>query len=233
MTAPVSNRFDSVSSAGASTGLAGLVPVVTIRPPASTDIRGPYGPFRPSQIWVDSVGLDFYGLASLSSSNGIVSATWVGLGGDAGGVLSVAGTANQITAANASGAVTLSIPSAFIAPGSIAATTSITAGTTITATLGAITATNGNLVLGTTGNKLLIATGPNASIGTATLSGGSVVVASSAVTASSIILLTRNTPGGTPGQLSTPSASILPGTSFFIDSTEASETSTVNWLIIN
>lgn len=47
------------------------------------------------------------------------------------GVTSIAGTANQITASAATGAVTLSIPATFIAPGSIAATTSLTVGTTL------------------------------------------------------------------------------------------------------
>lgn len=57
------------------------------------------------------------------------------------GVTSLTGTANQITVSAATGAVTLSIPSTFIAPGSIAATT------TVTATLGNITITSGNLAI--------------------------------------------------------------------------------------
>ena len=51
----------------------------------------------------------------------------------AAGVTSLAGTANQITASASTGAVTLSIPSAFTAPGSITATTTVT-GTTLLAT---------------------------------------------------------------------------------------------------
>ena len=58
-----------------------------------------------------------------------------------GGVTSVTGTANQITASPTTGAVILTTPATFIAPGSIAATT------TVTATLGNITITSGNLVL--------------------------------------------------------------------------------------
>jgi hypothetical protein len=57
--------------------------------------------------------------------------------GTAGGVSSIAGTANQITASASTGAVTLSTPSTFIAPGSIAATTTVS-GTTLTATSGFI-----------------------------------------------------------------------------------------------
>lgn len=48
-----------------------------------------------------------------------------GSGGGTGYVSSITGTANQITASAATGAVTLSMPSTFIAPGSIAATTTV------------------------------------------------------------------------------------------------------------
>ncbi len=144
------------------------------------------------------------------------------------GNITLAGTANQITTTGSGSTITSSIPSTFIAPGSIAATT------TLTATLGNITATNGNLVLNTAGNKLSIATGANASIGTsAAMTAGTVTVSTTAVTASSKIFLTVNTPGGTQGVLSAPTASIVAGTSFVINSSNAADTSTVNWLIIN
>ncbi len=58
-----------------------------------------------------------------------------------GAVTSVTGTANQITASPTTGAVILTIPSTFIAPGSIAATT------TVTATLGDVTITSGNVAI--------------------------------------------------------------------------------------
>ncbi len=85
-----------------------------------------------------------------------------------GAIVSVAGTTNQVTASTTAGVVTLSIPSTFIAPGSIASTTtnnagtSMTAGTTITATLGNITATNGNFV-GTASGTGIILTSAQAS----------------------------------------------------------------------
>lgn len=111
---------------------------------------------------------------------------------------------------------------------------SVTAATTITATLGAITATNGNLVLGTAGNKLSIATGSNASIGTsAAMTAGSITISTTAVTASSKIFLSANTPGGTAGILSAPTASIVANTSFVINSSSSLDTSTVNWWIVN
>lgn len=81
--------------------------------------------------------------AQVLTSNGVgVAPTFQAAGG--GGVTSLAGTTNQITASASTGAVTLSIPSTFIAPGSIAATT------TVTATSGAITSTNGDHVVGNT-----------------------------------------------------------------------------------
>lgn len=117
--------------------------------------------------------------------------------------------------------------------GAVNAGTTMTAGTGITATTGNITATNGNVVLGTAGNKLGIATGANASVGTADLGGGTVTVSTTAVTANSIIFLTYNTTGGTPGILSAPTASIVPGTSFQIVDSSGADLSTVNWWIIN
>lgn len=118
------------------------------------------------------------------------------------------------------------------ATGNTAVTGSLTASTSLTATLGAITATNGNLVLGTAGNKLMIAAGANGSVGTSgALSTGTVNVATTAVTASSKIFLTRAVSGGTLGNLSV--GTITPATGFDITSDNAADTSTVNWLIIN
>jgi len=116
--------------------------------------------------------------------------------------------------------------------GSISSHTTLTAGTGITATTGNITATNGNLSLGTAGNKLSIATGSNASLGTSSaLSSGNVTVATTAVTSSSKIFLTRAVAGGTLGNLSV--GTISAGVNFTITCDSSSDTSTVNWLIIN
>lgn len=82
----------------------------------------------------------------------------------------------------------------------------------------------------TTNGKLTL---PAAVCGTATLVGGTKTVSTTAVGASSKIFLTRNTPGGTAGDLSAPVASITPATSFVINSADGADTSTVNWLIID
>lgn len=92
---------------------------------------------------------------------------------------------------------------------------------------------NGNLTLGTAGNKINITTGSNASIGTATLSGGTVTVSTTAVTASSIIFLTDATTGALTN-IGTPTVgTITAGTSFVINSSNVLDTSNINWHIIN
>jgi len=181
---------------------------------------------------------------------------WIEFATSTGDILAVNGTANQVTSTTSGGVATISLPSAIITPGSltttstlaagtalssgttvtagtaVVATTSVTAGTTITSTLGNITATNGNLVLGTAGNKLAIAAGSNASVGVSGVMSGSpgaVIVATTACTASSVILFSRATTGGTPGQVSITAQS----TSGFTLTSTGNETSTFNYLIIN
>lgn len=93
-------------------------------------------------------------------------------------------------------------------------------------------ATNGgSLVFNKAGTGLNVKGGANARIGAATLVGGTVTVSTTAVTANSRIFLTRTTSGGTPGDLrvSTKTA----GTSFVITSASGTDTSTVDWFIVN
>lgn len=153
------------------------------------------------------------------------------------------GTANQITITETAGTSTFTIPPAFIAPGSIEATTSITA------TLGDITATDGNIVRGTAGNKDVYSSvastttaGAN-SAGTVTLVAGEAVISTTAVTASSIIRLYRQGVGST-GAAALGILSILTisaGVSFTIravdptDATaaQAADVSVVAWEIVN
>jgi hypothetical protein len=116
--------------------------------------------------------------------------------------------------------------------GSPSVSGSLTAATTITATLGAITATNGNLVMGTAGNKIIVPTGANASAGTSgNMSGtpGAVTVATTASSGTAKVFYCRNVTGGTPGEVS---ITAQDGTGFTLTST-GNETSTFNWWIIN
>lgn len=94
---------------------------------------------------------------------------------------------------------------------------------------GSVSVDNGNLTLATTGNKLLIKEGSNAALGQATLVGGTVTVNNTIVTANSKIFLTVETAGGTQGLLSYTKS---PSTSFTINSTSGTETSTVSWFIV-
>jgi hypothetical protein len=90
----------------------------------------------------------------------------------------------------------------------------------------------GNISLTTAGNKLLIATGTNASAGTtAALTAGTITVNTTAALTGSTILLTAQTTGGTAGALRV--SSRVNATSFTITSTSATDTSTVGYLIIN
>lgn len=176
------------------------------------------------------------------------------------GVSSVTGTANQITAAPTTGAVILSIPNSFVVPGSISATTtvtagtgivstagnivatagqvnagtSITAGTTVTATLGNITATNGNLVLAAAGNKLQIhaTTAASDSVGVSAAMSGNpgAVTVTSSAVTSSSIILYSRATTG--GTPGQVSITAQAGGSFTLTST-GNETSTFNYLIIN
>lgn len=172
---------------------------------------------------VDYVAGNIYGLAS--KSGGVN--TWVLLGGSAGAIASVLGTANQITANTVGNIVTLSLPAAITAPGSLTttttlnATTTITAGTGITATTGNIAASSGNVsasgtvtagtgITSTTGNIVASAGNITATLGS--MSAGTSVTAGTTVTATlgAITATNGNFVGSTAGTgllLNSPSAS--------------------------
>ncbi len=132
----------------------------------------------------------------------------------------VVGTANQITVTHTSGSSVLSIPSTFVTPGSIHSTT------------GNLTLDNGNLILANAGNKIIVATGANSALGvTVAMSGspGSVTVNSTAIDGLSFIQYCRATGGGTLGNVSISAQS----SGSFTLTSDANETSTFNYLILN
>lgn len=94
---------------------------------------------------------------------GSTAITWVQFS-NVNGVTSLSGTANQISASASTGVVTLSIPSTFIAPGTIASTTTITAGSNFIASTGTSSYTS------TTGTAIQVVPGAAA---TSTSAGGS------------------------------------------------------------
>lgn len=236
------------------------VPVIQTRAPTTSDINYPVG-----KRWVDSTNNATYELTSITSFNNAVSASWINLAGGAETLTSLTVTGQTTLAAtnivgttniNTSGAAVTTIGTGGTGAvaignttGNTAVTGSLTASTTLTATAGAITATNGNVVLGTAGNKIMSSSvastttaGAN-SFGKVTLVSGTATIATTAITASSIVFLTRQSPGSTGaaalGQLSI--GTVSAGVSFIInalttaDSTAVATTdvSSIGWMIIN
>lgn len=169
--------------------------------------------------------------------------SWIQITDTDGPVQSVLGTANQVTVTTVAGVATVSLPVAIVTPGSLTTTT------TLTATLGNITATNGNFVRGTAGNKDVyssVATNATAganSAGTVTLVGGTATVATTAVTANSLIRFSRQSVGATGAAALgiVTRGTITAGTSFVINSVQAadatalqaSDVSVIFWEIVN
>jgi len=94
---------------------------------------------------------------------------------------------------------------------------------------GLVTST-GNIDINTAGSGLQVAEGANARQGTSVLVGGTVTVANTSVTAFTRIFLTSQVDGGTPGFLRV--SSRVNGTSFTIQSSSGTDTSTVAWELI-
>ena len=179
--------------------------------------------------------------AGLVATTGGVTATAGGLTVTAGGA-GITGTTNinttgaSVTSINTGGTGALHLGNA---TGNTAVTGSLTTTTTLTATSGAITATNGNLVLGTAGNKQIyssVATttaGGANSAGSVALVGGTATVATTAVTANSLIRLTCQA----LGTVIVPSAlcvsALTASTNFTILASDATDTSTIFWEIVN
>lgn len=90
----------------------------------------------------------------------------------------------------------------------------------------------GNIACDIAGCEILIKEGTNATMGTATLSAGTVVVSTTKVTANSRIFLTVD--GGTLTNLGTPYVSArTAGTSFTVSSTNVLDASNVAWVIFD
>jgi hypothetical protein len=127
------------------------------------------------------------------------------------GVTSIAGTANQISASASTGAVTLSVPSAFIAPGTVQVTTSLTVDTlTPNAALYATTGgqivstaalTDGQILVGSTGGAPVAATITAGTGISVTNAGGSITIATTA--GSHVTSFSAGTTGLTPATATT------------------------------
>lgn len=116
----------------------------------------------------------------------------------------------------AAASVVAGVAGGALAPASVAATGAVTAG--------------GNMDVTAAGSGLRVAEGSNAKQGTATLTAGTVTVANTSVTANSRIFLTGQVLGGTAGGLNVTSRTA--GTSFVVTSTNAADTSTFAYEIL-
>lgn len=113
-------------------------------------------------------------------------------------------------------------------PFTTATDTRLTSSANFTFTTGTNTLATGNLTLT---DKLSVTTGSNKTAGTSVLVGGTVTVNTTAVTANSIILLTSQADGGTPGFVRITAKTA--GTSFTITSSSGTDTSTIGWFFLN
>lgn len=137
----------------------------------------------------------------------------------------ITATTGNITASAGNIAATL---------GSVSAGTTVTAGTGVTATTGNLTATNGNLALSTAGNKISIATGANSSLGVSgAMTAGTITISTTAVTANSLIFVQPAVLGTVTVPQALYVSAISAGTSFTVTSADATDTSTVQWWLIN
>lgn len=90
----------------------------------------------------------------------------------------------------------------------------------------------GDFKFGTAGGGLYVKEGTNATMGVATMVGGTVVVSTTKVTASSRIQLTVNSLGTVTVPKAVGVTARTAGTSFTITSADATDTSTVAWVIV-
>jgi len=88
---------------------------------------------------------------------------------------------------------------------------------------------NGDLITETIGVGVKIKEGTNGRMGQDTLVAGTITVSNTSITANTRIFLSVNTAGGTQGFLAT---TRVVSTSFTINSTNALDTSIINWLLI-
>lgn len=160
-------------------------------------------------------------------------------------VTSLTGTPNQISVSSSTGAVTLSIPSVFIAPGtgSFAGNLSTSSNLSVTGVIfngatgqqvfsfsGTSATVAGGLSVNGVGSTVSIKSGSNAKAGTFTLSSGAATVANTSVTANSTIIITVKTVNGT-ATLQPHVTSTVVGTSFTVAAT-ATDNGIYNYVII-
>lgn len=134
--------------------------------------------------------------------------------------------------------LTLSLANTAVTPSAYGSATQV--GTFTVDTKGRLTAaasvtvsgtfTAQDLVIATVGKGLQVKEGANATMGRAVLVAGTVTVNTTAMVTASEVFLSRRIAGGTLGHLSV--GTVVSGTSFVINSSDAADTSTICWLIV-
>ena len=182
------------------------IPHLDIRPPTIYDYKFPIG-----KRWIDESAQASYELCGVSSVGGEMQAVWISISYDANPTFDSLTVTNGITVTNGS-------LNAF--PGS-------------TLTCGPLNCSY--LIMAGASAKLNITSvnNPTSSIGTATLAAGTATITTSSVTAASKIFLTVASLGTVTAPQAVYVSAITAGTSFVITSADATDTSTVNWFIIN
>jgi len=89
-----------------------------------------------------------------------------------------------------------------------------------------------NVDINVAGQGIKVKEGANARMGTSTLVGGTVTVANTSITANTRVFAFCQTKGGTIGFLAEDKAARVAGTSFKLDSSSATDTSTIAWLLV-
>lgn len=139
------------------------------------------------------------------------------------------GTTELNSAVTVKGDVALSTGKAIVWNGD---TTLQRNGASALGTPGSFSAGTGGLIVGVVGNGLSVKEGSNAKMGVATLSSGTVVVSTTAVTANSRILLTHQTLGTITVPVGLAVSARTAGTSFTILSGNLTDTSVVAWMLV-
>lgn len=199
---------------------------VTVEGVTSTGATGT-GNFVFSSAPSLSGAVTFTGSANLAASVNLAASNTSIIGGN----LTTTQTVSYATGATASGQTkTINMGTGAVAGGITMISIGSTLGTSTIALNGTTTAA-GDLKLGTAGNGLYIKEGTNATMGTGTLSAGTLVVSTTKVTANSRIFISDN--GGTVTNLGTLYISArTAGTSFTVSSTNILDASTFAWIII-
>ena len=154
-----------------------------------------------------------YSGASSFSAIAVSSGAVVTVDGDTGsatassGVITLAGTSNEITTAASSHTVTFSIPSTFIAPGSIASTTSITAGNALTVTAGGAAITGNSTINSSGAGTTIIGTGGTGYVHIGNATGNTAVTGS--LTASTGLVATTGGVTATAGNITATNGNVI------------------------